>query len=72
MRMAILGKDNKGKADPNSLEVVNAYIAANKTEVIDPLDAKAKIRDLREKIDSLLSELDTQIKVSNATTMIEF
>ena len=70
--MAILGKDNKGKADTNSLEVVNAYIAANKTEVIDPLDAKTKMRELREKIDSLLSELDTQIKVSNATTMIEF
>jgi len=72
MRMAILGKDNKGKADTNSLEVVNAYIEANKTEVIDPLDAKAKMWELRARIDSLLSELDTQIKVSNATTMIEF
>ena len=72
MRMAIVGKDNKAKPDPNSLEVVNAYIAANRTEVIDPLDAKTKMKDLRERIDGLLSELDTQIKVSNATTTVEF
>ena len=70
--MAIVGKDNKGKTDSNSLEVVNAYIAANRTEIIDPLDARAKVEELKERVSALLSELDTQIKVSNATTMIEF
>ena len=72
MRMAIVGKDNKGKIDGNSLDVVNAFMASNKTEIIDPLDSKVKIEELKERIASLLSELDTQIKVSNATTMIEF
>ena len=72
MRMAIVGKDNKGKIDGNSLDVVNAFMASNKTEIIDPLDSKAKMEELKERIASLLSELDTQIKVSNATTMIEF
>ena len=72
MRMAIVGKDNKGKTDANSLEVVNAFMASNKTEIIDPLDSKAKIEELKDRVATLLSELDTQIKVSNATTMVEF
>ena len=72
MRMAIVGKDNKGKTDGNSLEVVNAFMASNKTEIIDPLDAKTKIEELKDRVATLLSELDTQIKVSNATTMVEF
>ena len=72
MRMAIVGRDNKGKTDGNSLDVVNAFIAANRTEIIDPLDAAARQQELKERVVDLLSELDTQIKVSNATTMVEF
>ena len=72
MRLAIVGKDSKTRPDANSLDVVNAYIAANKVELVDPLDIRAKKQELSDRVDSLLSELDTQIKVSNATTMIEF
>ena len=71
MRLSILGKDSKVK-DDKPLEVVDAYIQQNTTELVDPLDADRKKMELREMIDKLLSELDTQIKVSNATTMIEF
>ena len=71
MRLSILGKDNKAK-DPKPLEVVDAYIRENTTEIIDPLDAQKKRQELKERIDTLLSELDTRIKVSNATTTIEF
>ena len=71
MRLSILGKDSKVK-DEKPLEVVTAYIHENTTEVIDPLGAQKKAQELREQIDALLKELDTQIKVSNATTMIEF
>jgi len=71
MRISILGKDSKVK-DEKPLEVVDAYIRENKTEIIDPLDSQKKVQELREKVDTLLSELDTQIKVSNATTTIEF
>lgn len=71
MRLSILGKDSKVK-DARPLEVVDAYIRENTTEVIDPLDSKKKVQELKEKIDSLSKELDTQIKVSNATTTIEF
>ena len=71
MRLSILDKDSKVK-DARPLEVVDAYIRENTTEVIDPLDSKKKVQELKEKIDSLSKELDTQIKVSNATTTIEF
>ena len=71
MRLSILGKDSKVK-DAKPLEVVDAYIKENTTEIIDPLESQKKAQELKEKKDVLLSELDTQIKVSNATTMVEF
>jgi hypothetical protein len=70
MRLSILGKDTKVK-DEKPLEVVEAYVKENTTELVDPLDVQKKISLLKEKRDTLLTELDTQIKVSNATTFIE-
>ena len=70
MRLSILGKDTKVK-DEKPLEVVEAYVRENTTELVDPLDVQKKITSLQEKRDTLLTELDTQIKVSNATTFIE-
>lgn len=69
MRLSILGKDTKVK-DAKPLEVVDAYVRENTTELVDPLDVQKKITKLQEKQDTLLTELDTQIKVSNATTFI--
>lgn len=71
MRLSILGKDSKVK-DDKPLEVVNAYVKENTTELVDPLDAQKTIERLKEKQITLLAELDTQIKVSNATTFVEF
>ena len=70
MRLSILGKDSKVK-DDKPLEVVEAYVRENTTELVDPLDIKNKITELKDKRMNLLRELDTQIKVSNATTFIE-
>lgn len=70
MRLSILGKDTKVK-DEKPLEVVEAYVRENTTELVDPLEVQKKINKLQEKRDTLLAELDTQIKVSNATTFIE-
>lgn len=69
MRLSILGKDTKAK-DDKPLGVVEAYVKENTTELVDPLDVKKKMEALQEKRDVLLKELDTQIKVSNATTFI--
>ena len=71
MRLSILGKDTKVK-DDKPLAVVEAYVKENTTELVDPLDIVSKIEKINEKRATLMSELDTQIKVSNATTFIEF
>jgi hypothetical protein len=70
MRLSILGKDTKVK-DEKPLEVVETYVKENTTELVDPLDVQKKTAALKEKRDTLLTELHTQIKVSNATTFIE-
>lgn len=70
MRLSILGRDNKTK-DDKPLSVVEAYVKENTTELVDPLDVKKKLEALEEKRSTLLTELDTQIKVSNATTFID-
>ena len=70
MRLSILGRDAKAK-DDKPLGLVDAYVKENTTELVDPLDVKKKVELLEEKRNILLTELDTQIKVSNATTFIE-
>lgn len=70
MRISILGRDTKVKEE-KPLEVVEAYVRENTVELVDPLDILKKMERLAEKRDILLRELDTQIKVANATTFIE-
>ena len=70
MSLSILGKDTKAK-DDKPLEIVTTYVQENTAELIDPLDVQKKVEEILEKRAKLLSELDTQIKVSNATTFIE-
>lgn len=70
MRLSILGKASKAK-DDKPLEVVDTYMMENTAELVDPLDVQKKVGEIQEKRAKLLSELDTQIKVSNATTFIE-
>lgn len=70
MRLSILGKDSKTKED-RPLGVVDEYVKENATELVDPIDIQKKIDALKEKKERLLSELNTQIKVANATTVIE-
>lgn len=70
MRLSILGKDSRMKED-KPLEVVEAYVKENTTEIVDPLGVEKKMEEILKKKTTLLRELDTQIKVSNATTFIE-
>lgn len=71
MRMSILGKETKVK-DDKPLAVVDAYVSENTTVLVDPIDVQKKIDALLEKQTKLLAEIDTAIKVSNATTFVEF
>lgn len=70
MRLSILGRDSKTKED-KPLSVVEAYVKENTTELVDPLDAMKKMSAIDGKRLTLIKELETQIKVSNATTFIE-
>ena len=65
-----MGKDNKVKED-KPLEVVDTYVKENTTNIVDPLDVKKLIDKIIERKETLLRELETKIKVSNATTFIE-
>ena len=69
MRLSILGRETKVKSD-KPLEVVETYIKENSMELADPLNIVSKMEQLQERKDKFLSELETQIKVSNATTFI--
>ena len=71
MRNSILGKE-KGSKDEKPLAVVDEYVRENTTDITDPLNVRNKSADLIERRDGILRELDTQIKVANATTFIEF
>ena len=55
MRLSILGKDGKTR-DDKPLEVVDAYVKENTTEIVDPLGAEKRVADLREKKEKLLSQ----------------
>ena len=70
MRLSILGREAKTK-DDKPLEVIETYVKENTAELVDPLDVQKKVEELKERKEKLLAELDTQIKVSNATTLIE-
>lgn len=70
MRLSILGKNTKTK-DETPLKVVDVYVQENTTELIDPLNVRKKIDELNERRETILNELDTKIKVSNATTFVE-
>ena len=71
MRLSILGKENKPK-ETRPLEVVDTYVKENTAELVDPLGIEKKLEEMTEKRNKLLKELETQIKVSNATTFITF
>ena len=69
IRLSILGRETKVKND-KPLEVVETYIKENSMELAAPLNIVSKMEQLQQRKDKLLSALETQIKVSNATTVI--
>ena len=71
MRLSILGKESKTK-ETKPLEVVETYVKENTAELVDPLGIEKRLEELTERRNKLLKELETQIKVSNATTFITF
>ena len=53
------------------MDVVDKYVSENTSVLADPLEIKVKMDYLANKKATLIRELETQIKVANATTFIE-
>ena len=70
MRNSILGGD-KAKKDSSSIAVVDEYLKKNSYKLVDPLSLADKLQSLKEEREDLYKELDTAVKISNATTMIQ-
>ena len=77
MRNSILGgdsynyADDKAKKDSASIAVVDEYLKKNSYKLVDPLSLADKLQSLKEEREDLYKELDTAVKISNATTMIQ-
>lgn len=70
MKKQMAGSDRElSKA---SLELIEARRVAESYELVDPLDVQSLIESLSVEHDALVKELESAVKVSNATTYIEF
>jgi hypothetical protein len=60
------------RAKETEVEMISKpFLEANEAKTIDPLDARKKINELEEEIDTFLSEVDFVLSESNAKTLIK-
>lgn len=55
----------------NTEDLIKQYVHENSVRVVDPLDLKNRLEEMRKQQKKLLKELDMKIKVSNALTYVE-
>lgn len=72
MRNSILGNEQKAADSKVSMELVDLFVKENTAELLDPVCAMEKMQQWKDYVDNFLSEIETRIKVSNATKTIEF
>lgn len=71
-------KDNMTSGDkakeltPEVSKTLESLVADNRADIIDPIGVEKEIKKLEDKYETLKKELDSAIKVSNATTFVEF
>ena len=72
-RWKLLPKEggDKAKKDSASIAVVDEYLKKNSYKLVDPLSLADKLQSLKEEREDLYKELDTAVKISNATTTIQ-
>ena len=71
IQTSISGTDKKN-VDEETIETINKAVSPFAPKWIDPLNIQEKIAALQAKNDQFHSEVETLIKISNATTYIEF
>lgn len=68
----LVGKDSAKKLTAEEQDaVVKPYRLQNEYEFVDPIDLYDKIQKLEADIDGFLSNIDSQLTLSNATSFIE-
>lgn len=71
-------KDNMTSGDkakeltPAVTQTLESLVADNRADIIDPIGVEKEIKKLEDKYETLKKELNSAIKVSNATTFVEF
>ena len=63
--------EEAAKKDSASIAVVDEYLKKNSYKLVDPLSLADKLQSLKEEREDLYKELDTAVKISNATTTIQ-
>lgn len=71
LRASFVGKDTQKKISDEEIKIIESMTANFYADYIDPISVESKISDLSEKYTSLIREIETAIKVSNATTYVE-
>ena len=67
----LFGKPSENKKDEvNRLEMIKAYIDLNSWEIVDPLNLKDLKDSFSKEVEDFLSEVDSVLTESNATTKI--
>ena len=69
---AIIAKNDDKKAATNEqIEHVSKLVEDDYSEFVDPINITDEIKKLREEDNDLRNKIQTAIKISNATTIIE-
>lgn len=69
---SMLNGTDKKVLDEDSIKIIDGFVKPFAPKWIDPLNIKEEIDKLTEKVNAFNSEVETLLKVSNATTEIEF
>ena len=72
MRQQMDGNSTTPAAEnKNTEDFLKQYVHENSIRVVDPLDLKNRLEEMKKQQKKLLKELDMKIKVSNALTYVE-
>lgn len=71
MSNSLVSSDKKVLSEDN-LKSITAYCDNLVLKLVDPIDIEKTIADMQEKWDNLATNLESAIRISNATTYVEF
>lgn len=71
MSNSLVSSDKKVLSEDN-LKSITAYCDNLVLKLVDPIDIEKTIADMQEKWDNLTTNLESAIRISNATTYVEF